>query len=1638
MTEDKPQSESIQREYNAASELCNALDTVVPAAMSFEQQKFNEKLMAAVGDVDKYVAEKLKYKTVDELCHFFGKEQIDAIATAIYQHEVTGDSIIVADQTGVGKGRIAAGLIRYSILGLKKIPIFFTEKAHLISDIYRDLINIGFDMGVPIKNRIETKTKGKEFTEKEIVDLIFRDLKEDDDIQVDYDFDEDIKNIPLFLKDEKNEDVLAEIVELYSQMLLESGGEDIKISYQQNPNYEKDSIEAAKNGRVRVKPLLLNPKPIKDVDGNILYQPNKKEQDAIFKSQTIPSEYKLIATAYSQISSPYTTKTGGGGKKVQVMKDKVKTLWKYSKDTVLILDESHNASGMRPDGTKSNTAEIMFSLVKNSAMTTFLSATYAKRADNMPLYALTTAIREAGLSERDLIGAFVKGGNALQEATSAELVRNGELLRREKAISGKTTYEYMDESSEAGLNQINKLDLIANLFKQVRTFEKEIGSKIRSESKNRGVEKGIIKFAGNTGRFGFLLFNFFIIGLKVRQTADQAIKNLNEGKKPIIAIGNTMESAFDKMQKTFTLFAGKSDFYKTGDSMPNDFKLYCAYLLKYTFRIKVETVIVLDDGSRDTKTETFDISTKEGMSECNAAIAKATDGVGGHDFASEIVETMNKDYSVALSEIMGVTTGIPLSPIDMIINRIEKAGFSIEEITGRKRKIQIVDEGNHFDYVIADRAVRKTEDIVRDYNQNKIDALLINQAGATGLSMHSLPNPVVTEVPDIPPTSLEPRNEVKQRCMIVTQMELDINKEVQKIGRINRTGQVYPPEYTYLISAIPSESRLSSMMEKKLRSLSANVSSNQTQFSYQFTADDFFSQVAVAPCNSVIRAMGRQDLAGQQGEVSTGKDIYNLTKQLYFADYFTQKDFYTSFSKALTDEIVSLKSQGLYTGVMENKNYSAKSLGVYPFFIGNNEARTSFGRHVFIDKSEVTIEDQKNIEQFVKEKVKSNFTINVQYSSDTYAYPNHSEYQKKAFEFIDKYDEIYEAAEKQSEKESEEAISELKKQIKGFDNDLKKFGVLDEVVKFKEKINELKSAHSETIESITEILTSGQADAMTEVQTKTKEAQEIKEELDSLLAKIEEPKYKEAYENRSEYDVINRDKKSATREIERTESRAKRDSETFKEKRRTIALMKEYISKIGNVFNYTVYDESEDYDDDINEYRYNYNKVSEEQAVLYGVNWDAFENPTSVHDFGSSITLGSITLKLAKVVGTTTTNLFAFLSPIREHEEEKGRKHRIEFVDTNKKYDQRVGNTSYWNNYVMGIDTDRMEQRYFLTGSLLKGFVAGHQNGYSGTILKYNTHENKVRIGIELSEEAKKALESRYSEDTSLSYPIFFDANPENSKLFIKDYLWMAYNAEQGDDESRTNINGRKGLLSNNGKIAFEVTASGNSRVCVSFAIDGISRDYQVESEGGVSATQEEFFNRLKATFAFSKPKDAMGFLALARLVAENKGLPHTNEHIIATKDSESTVKGMDDFESSWNVKSETQINSRVVPYVDFFPTNIVKFQEKAEESQWGSSMIYEFSYTVKISFELFEAITEYLAEERKNLILCTSSAWYEASDANFIMEQHDDDIQIPEEVDGGESTEFVSPLTDEVKEKVDVLINNLMTGVSEGITELV
>ncbi|MBO7225447.1 MAG: strawberry notch C-terminal domain-containing protein, partial [Bacteroidales bacterium] len=111
--------------------------------------------------------------------------------------------------------------------------------------------------------------------------------------------------------------------------------------------------------------------------------------------------------------------------------------------------------------------------------------------------------------------------------------------------------------------------------------------------------------------------------------------------------------------------------------------------------------------------------------------------------------------------------------------------------------------------------------------------MLINTSGSTGASAHATNKG----------TNLK-REEVKPRVMIIAQYELNVSTEVQKRGRINRTGQFpeLPPSYDYLISAIPAEKRMMMMLQKKLRSLDANTASNQKNSTSVIDTDDFINK----------------------------------------------------------------------------------------------------------------------------------------------------------------------------------------------------------------------------------------------------------------------------------------------------------------------------------------------------------------------------------------------------------------------------------------------------------------------------------------------------------------------------------------------------------------------------------------------------------------------------------------------------------------------------------------------------------------------------------------------------------------------------------------------------------------------------
>jgi P-loop containing NTP hydrolase pore-1 len=120
------------------------------------------------GDIDQYLAVRLGYASVAELHRYFSAEQVDAAALAVGNLE-KGSGFITGDQTGVGKGRICASIMRYA-RQQGKVAVFVTQKKTLYADMMRDVSDIGMQNFqpfitdtkaiIPLHNGQELQTAG--------------------------------------------------------------------------------------------------------------------------------------------------------------------------------------------------------------------------------------------------------------------------------------------------------------------------------------------------------------------------------------------------------------------------------------------------------------------------------------------------------------------------------------------------------------------------------------------------------------------------------------------------------------------------------------------------------------------------------------------------------------------------------------------------------------------------------------------------------------------------------------------------------------------------------------------------------------------------------------------------------------------------------------------------------------------------------------------------------------------------------------------------------------------------------------------------------------------------------------------------------------------------------------------------------------------------------------------------------------------------------------------------------------------------------------------------------------------------------------------------------------------------------------
>ena len=889
----------------------------IPLTLTAETTTALNRMKEAVGDIDAYVVKKLGYVTKTDVWRVFASEQIDAIALQIFSFENDGSAMILGDMAGTGKGRVCAGICRYAFLqGL--MPLFVTEKANLFSDFYRDLNDIG---GFP-----------------NLTNSVAKHLP-----------------IPLILNAGTKENI------------VNKENLRIKPSFKASSNdiYEpREEIASASN------------------EVPILFSAQKAQiLSRIYAKPNLPKNYQIIVSTYSQFQ-------GKGSD------SRAKFITKNAENIFVVLDESHNASG------ESAVGKFFQDILPSVKGAMFSSATYSKRVSNLKIYALRNAMGQLG-SMKYISQVLDSGKDRLNEYVATGLAEAGHLLRRERSFGDcSIDTKLVEKSREEIIYQ--EYDTAVKGFLELRNFlrgaeyqnvvNETITKKINehnAEYPNEYIrlapeynkEKHTSRTLYNTrfqgyfsmyhtiGMVGKNHFNYIeqlLFSVKAESVAKIAVEELQriqpdadrEGiiakttdpiqrpknyvsgaTKPIIAVKNTLESIFQKV--------GISE---GGIVERGDFGIYFQYLMASIYE----------------GTITFK---KLGGESSKAIVYK--------EIKIDVEPNSSFEYEIkrVTDILLGLKFTAPLSPIDTLIQNVESEfanqpspysaignNFTCREISGRKTMFIKLPDGK-FKLVKNTKTENNVASAFRKFNDGKTDFLIINKSGSTGASAHSSPA----------------FQDTRPRTLLIHQVELNIQTEVQKRGRINRTGQLWFPRYIYIVSPIPSETRRMIMLMRKLKTLDALSSGNQKQSEAMTaiqsaagtTIRDFINKYGWEVGREFYLEMLQRE---ENGIVLNNDQIASLEKftpqdengdeamqflMRYMELQYTkvQIEFYNRTNKAYQDKYLSMVENGTWDLDTEYRDF--QSVTRHRFELVPPKGQGVFNQGVYVEDCSITADDKR-------------------------------------------------------------------------------------------------------------------------------------------------------------------------------------------------------------------------------------------------------------------------------------------------------------------------------------------------------------------------------------------------------------------------------------------------------------------------------------------------------------------------------------------------------------------------------------------------------------------------------------------------------------------------------------------------------
>jgi hypothetical protein len=631
-------------------------------------------------DVEDYLVSKLNTDgfTREHIADVFSAEQIDALALGIANAE-KGRELIVGDQTGLGKGRILAGMALYAIQNHGSMPVvFLTEKGNLFSDFWRDIEDV---CGTAVD-----------------ATQLFRPF---------------ILNAGQGIRDQANKMVFKATSPAERKAVMANGEDGLR-----------------ENG------------------------------------------YNIMFATYSQFNRE-------AGKS-----QKAAWLPVIASNSFLIKDESHNAAG------DSNTARNITAASDTAWGGVNSSATFAKKSENLIAY---RRVFPKGVCDTNLGEVLAVGGEPLQEIMSGMLVEDGVLVRREHDLS---KLEFITHEDTAHLQENEQLSdklseillSMSHLSGDVRNMTAQMNKEFKKalEKLPEELREGS-RISVSSVNFGSRLYNIlrqFLLSIKVAETADQAVRSLKEGRKPVIIVEQTMETILKEVIYMDRDLDEETDTMK-GDAI-NDLEIP-----QLTFRDLLSRML-----------EKITVITKQ---DDYGSVEKRS--------AESYLKTEQEveAWAQSLAHMRGLIADFPeldISPLDSLRYAIKKAGFSCGEISGRSLQL----EPNSVDNNV--KVLPRIDDRLQTnfaFNNGDLDAIILTRAGSTGLSLHSSAKFA----------------DQRQREIIELQIANDVNNRMQFYGRVNRKAQVNTPIIRTLSSGLPSETRILAMQNVKLRKLSANTQSNR-------------------------------------------------------------------------------------------------------------------------------------------------------------------------------------------------------------------------------------------------------------------------------------------------------------------------------------------------------------------------------------------------------------------------------------------------------------------------------------------------------------------------------------------------------------------------------------------------------------------------------------------------------------------------------------------------------------------------------------------------------------------------------------------------------------------------------------------